>query len=146
MTQTTLLIRPARVDDATVVAQLLGELGYPQQPALIQLRLLTLSDLRDGAILLAWMAGRVVGLVGVHCIPVLHTEGGLGKITALVVEAPLRGQGIGQRLLTAAEQFARQAGCCRMEVISGNGRSDAHRFYQREGYDPTDQTRFIKTF
>ena len=46
-----------------------------------------------------------------------------------------RGQGIGSTLLAAAEDRARELGCCKMtlEVISTN--EAAHRLYSREGFD-----------
>jgi GNAT superfamily N-acetyltransferase len=64
-------------------------------------------------------------------------------LTALVVREPSRGQGIGHRLVAAAEEIARGRGCRRIEVTSAEHRTDAHDFYRHLGYAETSR-RFIK--
>jgi GNAT superfamily N-acetyltransferase len=51
----------------------------------------------------------------------------------LVVTASRRSEGIGAMLLDAATDWARGRGCTHLELASGAGRKDAHRFYLREG-------------
>ena len=48
----------------------------------------------------------------------------------------IRGQGIGQALLSAAETHARERGCCKLtlEVLTGN--RPALRSYERFGFAP----------
>jgi GNAT superfamily N-acetyltransferase len=53
------------------------------------------------------------------------------------VAAEHRSAGIGTALLEAAVQRARQAGCYRVQLTSNVLRTDAHRFYQRHGFEPT---------
>jgi GNAT superfamily N-acetyltransferase len=57
-----------------------------------------------------------------------------------------RGQGVGSRLVAAAEAFATSRGCVRMEVTSADRRTVAHAFYLGRGY--VDQggrsTRFLR--
>lgn len=44
-----------------------------------------------------------------------------------------RSKGVGDALLSAAKEWARRAGATHLELDSGLARSDAHRFYEREG-------------
>jgi GNAT superfamily N-acetyltransferase len=44
-----------------------------------------------------------------------------------------RSQGIGRRLLDAATAWARERGATHLELDSAEARTDAHRFYEREG-------------
>jgi GNAT superfamily N-acetyltransferase len=51
----------------------------------------------------------------------------------LAVDPDRRSQGIGKALLDAAKDWARGAGASHLELDSGLARTDAHRFYEREG-------------
>ncbi len=51
----------------------------------------------------------------------------------LVVTSSHRSRGIGGLLLDAATDWARQRGCTHLELASGAGRKDAHRFYLSQG-------------
>ncbi|MDP9189394.1 MAG: GNAT family N-acetyltransferase [Actinomycetota bacterium] len=51
----------------------------------------------------------------------------------LVVDPERRSLGIGKALLDAAKDWARRRGATHLELDSGNARTEAHRFYQREG-------------
>ncbi|HEY7150876.1 MAG TPA: GNAT family N-acetyltransferase [Solirubrobacterales bacterium] len=49
------------------------------------------------------------------------------------VDPERRSQGVGAILLRAAREWAREAGATHLELDSGLARTDAHRFYEREG-------------
>jgi GNAT superfamily N-acetyltransferase len=49
------------------------------------------------------------------------------------VDPERRSQGVGAALLRALTEWARSAGASHLELDSGLGRVDAHRFYEREG-------------
>ena len=74
----------------------------------------------------------------------LHAPGCTGKITALVVAEAWQRQGVGALLVAAAETWATARGARRFEVVSGNQRLEAHRFYLRLGYRAAGQLRFTK--
>ena len=85
---------------------------------------------------LAWLDGQAVGLI--DCFAGFSTFAALPLLNVhdIVVRAGLRGQGIGQALLTWAEGRARQLGCCKLtlEVLSNNTRAMAS--YQQAGFAP----------
>jgi GNAT superfamily N-acetyltransferase len=50
----------------------------------------------------------------------------------LAVDPARRSEGHGKALLDAAKDWAREHGASHLELDSGDGRVDAHRFYERE--------------
>jgi GNAT superfamily N-acetyltransferase len=53
-------------------------------------------------------------------------------IEDLAVDPARRSEGIGKALLDAAKDWARERGATHLELDSGEARTDAHRFYERE--------------
>ena len=136
-------IRPATHEDSVDIASLMAQLGYPCTTAEMEWRLDRISLLESEEVLVAERAGQMLGVCSVHLIPLLHESGNVGRITALVVRADVRGQGIGKRLVQEAESWAWSHDCARMEVTSGDHRPDAHRFYEACGFK-YDERRFLK--
>jgi GNAT superfamily N-acetyltransferase len=88
--------------------------------------------------------GRVVlGVASVHVLPLFHAPGNLARLTALAVRREAQGLGVGRALVAAAEAFAWDADCRRLEVTSGDHRPGAHAFYRALGY-AEDERRFVK--
>ena len=50
----------------------------------------------------------------------------------LAVSPQHRSQGVGKALLDAAKQWGRERGATHLELDSGEARTEAHRFYERE--------------
>ena len=132
-------IRAAVASDAPKIADLLGELGYSVHPSFILERLTQLQARPDACILVAEQAESVIGFVTVHLFPLFHADVWTGRITALVVSAHHRRRGIGRLLLDAAEAFAWQQRCTRVEVTSGGTHEPAPQFYESNGYERLDQ-------
>jgi GNAT superfamily N-acetyltransferase len=57
----------------------------------------------------------------------------------LAVAPDRRSQGTGAALLAAARAWARERGATHLELDSGDARTDAHRFYEREAPDSTSR-------
>ena len=85
----------------------------------------------------------MVGVAVLHRMTVLHFDRPLGYITALVTDPAKRRGGVGKRLLVAAEDWARAAGCYRLALTSAEHRTDAHGFYPACGF-PLTGRRFGK--
>ncbi len=128
-------VREARRDDAPALANLLDQLGYPADEALIQRRLAGQLDHGDAGLLVAeGDDGQVLGFISLHVIPQLALEGDFCRISYLCVDVSARGRGLGERLVQAAEAYARARGCDRMELHCDWRREAAQRFYARLGY------------
>lgn len=87
-----------------------------------------------------WVAeleGRVVGFATAHVIDAMHLDGPVAQLTSLVVDAAVRGRGVGTRLVAEAERWARERGAVRITLTSALHRAEAHRFYAKRGYTRT---------
>lgn len=138
-------IRAARDVDASAIARLLAQLGYPTSVASIPSRLAQLQA-ESAAVLVAVSEDHgVVGLASAVSFAAIHTDTPVAYITALVTDERVRGQGIGRTMVASLEQWARERGCPHLSVTSGEQRHDAHSFYSQCGF-PYSGRRFTKTF
>ena len=87
----------------------------------------------DADILLALDGERLAGLASVYADIQSIRYGPRCWLQDLVVSKEARSRGIGRLLLDAATEWARVHGCTHLQLSSGLGRVDAHRFYRREG-------------
>lgn len=77
--------------------------------------------------------GRLTGLCSA-CIDLDSVRFGTRCwVEDLVVDPELRSRGHGKALLDAAKDWGREHGATHLELDSGNARTEAHRFYEREG-------------
>jgi ribosomal protein S18 acetylase RimI-like enzyme len=140
-------IRRARPSDAARIAELSGQLGYPTSTKQMTARLKQALREKTGACFVAETKEQgVVGWVHVSVTPLLEVER-RAEVHGLVVDANVRSQGTGARLLGAAEAWARTMRCAGMSVRSNILRERAHGFYQRQGYEHyKTQKAFRKAF
>jgi ribosomal protein S18 acetylase RimI-like enzyme len=59
----------------------------------------------------------------------------LGNIDELVVDSEYRNQGIAQMLMNEMEAIAKHRGCKRLELDSAFHRTNAHAFYEKQGFE-----------
>jgi GNAT superfamily N-acetyltransferase len=86
-------------------------------------------------ILVAEIAGAVVGCLQLTVIPGLARRGmKRGQIEGVRIAAGQRGRKLGERLIGAAIERARAAGCGLVQLTTDASRPDAHRFYKRLGF------------
>jgi GNAT superfamily N-acetyltransferase len=132
-------IRSARAEDAPALSRLYAQLGYPNgnAPELLSDRLARIRALGDELLVVEQEDGTVVGLAGLHLVHVMHYAKPLCYITSFVTDDAVRRQGIGRKLLDAAEAWARENGCYRLALTSAEHRADAHAFYPACGFPMT---------
>ena len=76
------------------------------------------------------------------CVRLVELGGQLVYLGMLTVDPDLQGDGLGKRLLAAAEAYARDAlGAERMEMQVFSRRRELLSFYDRRGYLPTGERR-----
>lgn len=85
--------------------------------------------------------------VGTFALLVMDNLGHLGTPSAVledvVVDATLRGMGIGKRMMEYAHELCRQKGCYKMTFSSNRNREAAHRFYESLGFQRHGYSFFI---
>jgi predicted N-acetyltransferase YhbS len=134
--ETTPEIREARFSDGDSLARLIGQLGYTVTAADVVERLASM-EAEGRLVLVAEIDAAVVGCLSTSVMRVLHRPAPVGRISMMVVDESVRGRGIGARLVRAAERALAARGCYMVEVTSHLRRTDAHRFYERLGYERT---------
>lgn len=143
------LIRPASPDDASALAALLGELGYPAEGEAVRTRLNRLLGGNNGSqtdrVLVATEESNaeVLGVLALHQFAGLHDDAPVALITALVVAERARGLGVGRQLVDRAVDAARRWGCTRLMVTTHVRRAGAHAFYERIGFEFTGR-RYVR--
>ncbi len=130
-----LRIRPMEVRDASAVAKLTGELGYPvDEVDLVDRLAVVLADPADHLVFVAVDEDDVpVGWSHVERMRILERPP-VAQLMGLVVGAEHRSRGIGSALLGASEAAARAWGCRTLLIRSNVKRERAHEFYERAGY------------
>jgi GNAT superfamily N-acetyltransferase len=126
-------VRAARVEDAEALARLCAQLGPEATPAEMRARFEALQGNAEHAVRVAVLDGEVRGWIHVAMTRALEYEP-CAEILGLVVDAEARSHGLGATLVAAAETWARQQGVPELRVRSRDTRTDAHRFYRREGF------------
>ncbi|MEV1292414.1 GNAT family N-acetyltransferase [Pseudonocardia sp. NPDC049635] len=80
--------------------------------------------------------GAVVGTLQLSLLPGLSHRGGLrAQIEGVRVARAARGAGLGGTLLRWAVAEARDRGCALVQLTTDARRVDAHRFYERLGFE-----------
>jgi len=128
-------IRLAKEGDVEALAELAGQLGYPStsQQVLDRLRVL-LARPDENAVFVADQDGQLLGWVHAHIYRLLVDDPEV-EIGGLIVDQTVRGQGIGEQLMQAAETWAKKMGCSSVYLRSNTIRTPAHEFYKRIGYE-----------
>jgi GNAT superfamily N-acetyltransferase len=136
-------IRPAAERDAAELARLFTAFGHPAGAGDIVTRWPTWYAAGNFALVAVRPDGSLAGMATLHHTHVLHRPRPVGRITALIVDEPDRGRGIGRDLVARSEKLLTDAGCGLLEITSNARLVDAHEFYRRLGYEQTS-ARFMK--
>lgn len=79
--------------------------------------------------------GVAVGMGSCHIQTLLHHSAFVAEIQEMYVDDSYRSREIGKELMKELVVFAKSNGAIQVEVTSRAFREDAHRFYQREGFE-----------
>jgi ribosomal protein S18 acetylase RimI-like enzyme len=137
------LLRDARAGDASTVAILLGQLGYPCSRGDAAQRIATMLEDPTQSLVVAEFHGDVCGLLALDTMYYLPLGAPTCRITSLIVDEAHRRDGLGRLLLREAERRARACGAVRIELTSAAHRHAAHAFYKASGYEESS-LRFVK--
>ncbi|GGK32200.1 N-acetyltransferase [Caldalkalibacillus thermarum] len=133
-----LIIRPATLQDVVALGQLMSELGYPTSSEEMTERFKKIYAHPDYYTLVAEVDDQVVGMIGAVFAHRYESNDDYVRIVAMVVRSTHRGLGIGKKLLSAVEQWAKKKEARAIVLNSGNReeREPAHRFYTGQGFKP----------
>ncbi|MFG3147121.1 GNAT family N-acetyltransferase [Streptomyces sp. NPDC048243] len=135
-------IRAAVADDVPAIVAMLADdpLGARREspddltPYLDALKRLSADP--NQHLVVAVRESRVVGTLQLTVIPGLSRKGATRSIIEAVrVHADERGSGLGTQLIEWAIDESRRQGCQLVQLTSDASRTDAHRFYERLGFE-----------
>ncbi|MFI8824195.1 GNAT family N-acetyltransferase [Streptomyces sp. NPDC053431] len=135
-------IRPAEQDDLPAIVAMLADdpLGAQREsPDDLSPYLAAFERLAGDPhqhVVVAVRAGKVVGTLQLTVIPGLSRRGTTRSIIEGVrIHTEERGSGLGSRLIEWAVEESRVQGCRLVQLTSDVTRTDAHRFYERLGFE-----------
>jgi len=92
----------------------------------------------NNRLIVAVIGDEVVGCLQLTFIPGLSRNGATrGQIESVRIARHLRGRGVGQRFFEWTIEECRTHGCQMIQLTTDRSRKDAHRFYERLGFDAT---------
>ncbi|MGW0546885.1 N-acetyltransferase family protein [Streptomyces altiplanensis] len=135
-------IRPAVPGDLPSIVAMLADdpLGArresPDDLAPYTAALARLADDPNQHVVVAVREGRVVGTLQLTVIPGLSRRGSTRSVVEGVrIHADERGSGLGTQLIEWAIDESRRQNCQLVQLTSDATRTDAHRFYERLGFE-----------
>ncbi|MFF9148708.1 GNAT family N-acetyltransferase [Streptomyces sp. NPDC014861] len=135
-------IRPATAEDVPAIVAMLADdpLGAqresPDDPAPYLAAFARLADDSNQHLVVAARAGRVVGTLQLTVVPGLSRRGATRSIIEGVrIHSEERGSGLGTVLIEWAVEESRRLECVLVQLTSDATRTDAHRFYERLGFE-----------
>ena len=138
-----LTIRPAEINDAAALAQLMCELGYETTKSEMEMRIQRIATDERYRTFVAVGDGKVCGMIGTLTYPSIEHNDPSGRIVALVILRTMRRRGIGRALIATVEKDFAQRGIRRIALNTQLAREDAHKFYESLGYE-RNGWRFVK--
>ena len=127
-------IRNASLDDHTAIRKLLDQLEYPGAEHFLLQKMIRIQNDPAAALLVYESDGKILAFIAINFITQLALEGDFARISYFAVDQSARGETIGRQMEAYCEQLARNRHCDRIEVHCHERRTDALRFYQRQGY------------
>jgi uncharacterized protein YbbK (DUF523 family)/ribosomal protein S18 acetylase RimI-like enzyme len=128
------LIRMARIEDCAELARLAGELGYPCDEGAVRLRIGSYLEGGGKTVIVAESGGGLVGWTSVEVVEHFYLER-FAEISGFVVDARMRGRGIGASIMAEAEAWTIARGVELLRLKTNVTREGAHRFYEALGFE-----------
>ena len=132
-------VRSWITSDLPQLVGLMAQLGYPASEDVLRERFSRVTRHSDYDLLVLEEERILLGCVGLFQAQAFEHDTTYVRIVAFVVNAKHRRQGIGRRLIRAAEDWAHARGATAVLLNSGNRpeREAAHHFYNAMGYSVT---------
>jgi GNAT superfamily N-acetyltransferase len=137
-------IRPFSLLDASEMAALASQLGYPVEDENARTYLHGIEQDANHTLLVAESdSGSIIGWIHVFRTRRAFTSPH-AEIGGLVVDEDHRGMGVGRSLLEESERWARREECSTLLIRSNVVRGRARDFYQGAGYSLLKQQNVFK--
>jgi glucosamine-phosphate N-acetyltransferase len=131
------VIRECKEKDFEQVLKLLEQLWPDKKLDREKLHQILLRGLKSESqsYICAVIDENLVGFCSLTIKNSLWQAGLLGHIDELIVDKHYHGKGIGSMLLGSITKLAKEKGCRRIELDSAFNRAEAHKFYEKNGFE-----------
>ena len=131
-----LIIREAEPEDIFALTQLINELGYDTTKDEMKIRFENIQNHKDYKTFVLTIDTQVSGMIGLTKNYFYEQNGIYIRVLALVTSNEFRQNGIGRKLMEAAENWAKEIGADTVLLNCGNReeRAIAQLFYKKIGY------------
>lgn len=136
-------VRQARAGDVSAMIDLLGELFSIEADFTADMSLqrrglsMLLEPANDSDVFVAEVDGELAGMCTIQTLISTAEGGPVGLVEDVTVKAGLRGQGVGTRLMEAAEAMAAERGLLRLQLLADHENWPAMGFYAKRGWSTT---------
>jgi GNAT superfamily N-acetyltransferase len=143
MNEENLIFRIATREDVPVIVRLLAddELGSQREqyenplPTRYYEAFEQIDHDPNHELIVAEINGKVIGTLHLMFLPSLSYQGGLrAQVESVRVAKEYQSKGIGSRMMRWAMERAKQRGAHIVQLTTHKSREDAHRFYERLGF------------
>lgn len=143
MNEEQLVFRTAKRDDVPIIVRLLADddLGSQREryeeplPNRYYEAFEQIDHDPNHELIVAETNGKVIGTLHLMFLPSISYQGGLrAQVESVRVAKECQNQGIGSRMMRWAMERAKQRGAHIVQLTTHNSREDAHRFYERLGF------------
>ena len=140
---TDLLFRSATPEDLPVIVRLLADddLGRQREnytdplPGSYYAAFAQISGDPNHELIVAEFKGEVIGTLHLTFLPSISHQGGLrAQVESVRVDKECRNRGFGRQMMEWTIERARQRGAHTIQLTSHLSRKDAHRFYEKLGF------------
>jgi GNAT superfamily N-acetyltransferase len=138
-----ILTREMTIDDATAIAGLTRQLGYPLHADQVRRNTRAVLGDKDHSAFVAFDGETVIAWIGVAMAVQIELPA-FCEINGLVVDKQYRGKGIGKLLIEEAKQWAREKGLDTIRLRCNVKRTETHLFYQYLGFEEIKQQKVFE--
>ncbi|MDE6728552.1 MAG: GNAT family N-acetyltransferase [Oscillospiraceae bacterium] len=137
-----MIIRKCELSDITSVYELIkNELGYPNiTESDVRKRFELMISLENYDVMVAEIDRKVCGFISTVKEISLEVDGEFLRVIGLAVRFEYQKSGIGSALLRTVEDIADEHNYGVITLSSNFKRTEAHKFYEKQGYSKTSYT------
>jgi N-acetylglutamate synthase-like GNAT family acetyltransferase len=149
MTPPSLQIREAEARDAPAIHELYRQLVRPVAPDVgVDVRADRIEQIRSDPHNFLWVLESEDGVVGTAfvtlCLDPMHNRQPYAVLENFVVDERCRTKGYGAQLMRYAMDFCHRADCSKIMLQSHDSRSQAHAFFEAQGFSGAHKKAFVK--
>jgi N-acetylglutamate synthase-like GNAT family acetyltransferase len=149
MTRSGLQIREAEAGDASAINDLYRQLVRPVAPEVrVDVRGERIEEIRCDPHNFLWVLESEDGVIGTAfvtlCLDPMHNRQPYAVLENFIIDERCRTKGYGAQLMRHAVDFCYRADCSKIMLQSHGSRSQAHAFFEAQGFSAVQKKAFVK--